>query len=35
MGRELALQLIAKGAKVAIADFNTEGMEETKKLAGG
>ena len=34
MGRALALQLLAKGAKVAIADINSEGMDETAKLAG-
>ena len=34
MGRELVLQLLVKGAKVAMADINAEGMEETEKLAG-
>lgn len=34
MGRELTLQLVRKGAKVAIADINAEGMAETAKLAG-
>lgn len=33
MGRQIALQLIEKGAKVACVDINREGMEETKKLA--
>lgn len=35
MGREIALQLLKKGAKVAIADINEESMAETVKLAGG
>ncbi len=34
MGRALALQLLARGARVAIVDINTAGMEETAKLAG-
>lgn len=34
MGRELALQLLKKGAKVAIADLNQQGMDETVTLAG-
>ena len=34
MGRELALLLLRKGAKVAIADINEAGMQETAELAG-
>lgn len=34
MGRELAIQLVKKGAKVAMADINVEGMKETAKMAG-
>ncbi|MCB0642136.1 MAG: SDR family NAD(P)-dependent oxidoreductase [Phaeodactylibacter sp.] len=34
MGRELALQLLSRGAKVAIADINEQGMKETAALAG-
>lgn len=34
IGREIALKLVTKGAKVAMADINKEGMEETMKLAG-
>ena len=34
MGRELVLQLSAKGAKVAAVDINEEAMNETVKLAG-
>jgi short-subunit dehydrogenase len=34
MGRELALLLLNKGAKVAVADVNIQGMEETVSLAG-
>lgn len=34
MGRELSIQLVKKGAKVAIADINEAGMAETAKLAG-
>ena len=34
MGRELVMQLIAKGAKVAVVDINEETMKETVKLAG-
>src|SRR6478735_10532789 len=33
MGRELTLQLVKKGAKVAMADINEQGMEETAKMA--
>ncbi|MGU3292265.1 SDR family NAD(P)-dependent oxidoreductase [Williamsia sp. M5A3_1d] len=32
MGRDLALQLADKGARVAISDMNPTGLEETKKL---
>ena len=35
MGRELTLQLIKKGAKVAMVDINAQGMTETAWLAGG
>src|SRR6478736_1178956 len=34
MGRELTLQLVKKGAKVAMADINEQGMEETAKMSG-
>lgn len=34
MGRELVIQLIKKGATVAIADINEKGMAETVQLAG-
>lgn len=34
MGRELAIQLVGKGAKVAMADINEKGLEETQNLAG-
>lgn len=34
MGRELAVQLVQKGAKVAIVDINGESMQETAKLCG-
>ena len=34
MGRELTLQLVAKGAKVAALDLNKDALSETKKLAG-
>lgn len=34
MGRELSLQLVKKGAQVALADIHMESMEETQKLAG-
>lgn len=34
MGRELTIQLVQKGAKVAIADIHEEQMLETAKLAG-
>jgi short-subunit dehydrogenase len=33
MGRELTLQLLAKGARVAMADVNEASMQETKELA--
>jgi len=32
MGRELTLQLIKKGARVAMVDINTQGMTETEEL---
>lgn len=35
VGRELALQYLGKGAKVAAIDIDMKGLEETKKLAGG
>jgi len=34
IGREIALQLVRKGAKVAIADVHEAGMSETVELAG-
>jgi short-subunit dehydrogenase len=34
MGRELVLQLVAKGAKVATVDINEDSMNETVQLAG-
>lgn len=34
MGRQLALLLLKKGAKVTIADINLPGMEETASMAG-
>jgi NAD(P)-dependent dehydrogenase (short-subunit alcohol dehydrogenase family) len=34
MGRELALQLIARGARVAAVDLSDAGLAETAKLAG-
>lgn len=34
MGRELSIQLVKKGARVAIADINQEGMNETAQMAG-
>lgn len=34
LGRELTKLLIAKGAKVAMVDVNTKGMEETSQLSG-
>jgi len=34
MGRELTLQLLSKGARVAMADINEAGMQETMRLAG-
>ncbi len=34
MGRELALNLLAKGARVAIADIHDAAMQETADLAG-
>lgn len=33
IGRELVLQLARKGARIIIADIDTAGMEETKRLA--
>lgn len=35
MGRELTLQLVERGAKVAMVDINEKGLEETASLAGG
>lgn len=35
MGRQLTIELVAKGANVAAVDFRAETLEETKKLAGG
>ena len=35
MGRQLTIELVGKGAKVAAVDFRAETLEETKKLAGG
>ena len=32
MGRDLALQLAAKGAKVAISDVNPAGLDETERM---
>jgi len=34
MGRELAIQLVNKGAKVALLDINQEALAETAKIAG-
>ncbi len=34
MGRELTLQLVKKGATVAMADINEQGMKETAQSAG-
>ena len=34
MGREVALQLIARGARVAAVDLNEAGLAETAALAG-
>ena len=34
MGRELVLQLLLKGARVAAVDIDGEGLEETRVLAG-
>jgi NAD(P)-dependent dehydrogenase (short-subunit alcohol dehydrogenase family) len=34
MGRELALQLLFSGAKVAAVDIDQEGLGETAELAG-
>ena len=34
MGREMALQLVKKGAKVAMVDINQQSLEETANLAG-
>ena len=35
MGRELVLQLVADGCRVAMCDISEANMAETKKLAGG
>ena len=35
MGRQLTIELVQKGAKVAAVDFRAETLEETKKIAGG
>ena len=35
LGRELVLNLLKKGAKVAMVDLNSEAMDETINLAGG
>ncbi|MCB9197836.1 MAG: SDR family oxidoreductase [Flavobacteriales bacterium] len=34
MGRELTIQLVRKGAKVAMADINEKGMKETAEICG-
>lgn len=34
MGREVALQLITRGARVALVDLNQAGLDETAVLAG-
>lgn len=34
IGRELVLQLVEKGSRVAAVDINQQGLEETVKLAG-
>ncbi|MBN7812771.1 SDR family oxidoreductase [Algoriphagus sp. H41] len=34
MGRELSIQLVQKGAKVALVDIQEEGLQETASLAG-
>lgn len=34
MGRELALQMLCKGATIIAADINMQGLEETRTLAG-
>lgn len=34
MGRELTIQLVQKGARVAMVDINDQGMNETAELAG-
>ncbi|MBL7836867.1 MAG: SDR family NAD(P)-dependent oxidoreductase, partial [Bacteroidetes bacterium] len=34
MGRQLVLQLLNKGARVAAVDLNAQFLEETKQLAG-
>lgn len=34
VGRQLTLQLLEKGAKVAAVDINQNGLDETKKIAG-
>lgn len=35
MGRELVLQLVAEGCRVAMCDVSEDNMAETKELAGG
>ena len=34
MGRELAIQLVKKGAKVALVDINEDSLRETSSLCG-
>lgn len=34
MGRELTIQLVQKGAKIAMADIHEKGLEETAEIAG-
>ena len=34
IGRELVLNLVGRGAKVAAVDINSDGLAETKKIAG-
>lgn len=34
MGRELTIQLVQKGSKVAMADINVKGMQETAAIVG-
>ncbi len=34
MGQELTVQLIEKGAKVAMVDINSDGLKETESIAG-